>query len=57
MDIGSTAMSREELMKNCEAAFDAITKNVKGGLKNIRSIHLKKEQSLAVPVYLSFGKR
>jgi ribosome biogenesis protein UTP30 len=51
--VGHTSMKSNHLIDNILQATEVLSKQYPGGWKNIRSIHLKTEESLAIPMHMS----
>lgn len=54
--VGHVDQESESLAKNIVTCFEKIQKEVPGGLQNIRNAQIKCGNSLAVPLFVSFGK-
>lgn len=54
--MGHLYQATEFLAENIVACFEAIMKHAPGGLENIRNAQIKCGDSLAVPLYVSYGK-
>lgn len=54
--IGHTSMKVNHLVDNILQVTDILAKKYPGGFKNIRSIHLKTETSMAIPIHVSDTK-
>ena len=55
VQIGHVGMTKEQVTQNLMKVTEVLEKRFPGGWKNIRSIHIKTEKSLAIPMYLSEG--
>merc|ERR1719376_1588008 len=55
MVVGYTAMEQDAVVANLVAALSLIGKRYPGGVKNIRSLHIKTENSPAVPIHINTG--
>ncbi len=55
VQIGHVGMAKEHITQNLMKVTEVLEKRFPGGWKNIRSIHIKTEKSLAIPMYLSEG--
>lgn len=53
VEIGSLSQSTEDLLLNIATAVDVLSVKSPGGLRNIRSIHIKLRRSPALPVYIN----
>jgi len=51
--IGNTSMKPNHLVDNILQATEILAKRYPGGWKNIRSIHLKTETSMSIPIHIS----
>merc|ERR1712083_859998 len=51
--IGNTSMKPNHLVDNILQATEILVKKYPGGWKNIRSIHLKTETSMSIPIHIS----
>merc|ERR1711997_327566 len=51
--IGNTSMKPNHLVDNILQATEILAKKYPGGWKNIRSIHLKTETSMSIPIHIS----
>jgi len=51
--IGNTSMKESHLVDNILQATEILAKKYPGGWKNIRSIHLKTETSMSIPIHVS----
>merc|ERR1711874_121214 len=51
--IGNTSMKPSHLVDNILQATEILAKKYPGGWKNIRSIHLKTETSMSIPIHVS----
>lgn len=51
--IGNTSMKPSHLVDNILQATEILAKKYPGGWKNIRSIHLKTETSMSIPIHIS----
>ena len=51
--LGHTNMPKNHLVDNILAASEILIKKYPGGFKNIRSLHVKTETSLALPLHIS----
>ena len=56
VNVGHTDMKAEAIVANVMEASKILAKRYPGGWKNIRSIHVKAEKTLAIPAYISVGK-
>ncbi|GAB2211570.1 hypothetical protein Drorol1_Dr00024889 [Drosera rotundifolia] len=56
MKVGNVEMGVEEVVENVVAAVDGAVKVVPKGWGNVRSVHLKLAESLALPVYQALPK-
>lgn len=54
--VGHLAMEDDRIVANIMALGQKLAQRYPGGWKNIRSIHLKSEKSLAIPVHISTRK-
>ena len=48
-------MSEEDVTENLAAALEIIGARYPGGAKNIRSLNIKTESSLAIPIHINTG--
>lgn len=48
-------MSAAELVQNIVTSAEQLVAAVPGGMENIRNIHIKTPDSMAIPVYTSLG--
>lgn len=48
---GHVSFDNEQLNENIASALDDLTKKVKPGWKNIKSVHIKSEASVSLPIY------
>lgn len=49
-------MSAEEITQNILASAEQLAAVLPGGVSNVRSMHIKTRDSLAIPIYLSLGR-
>lgn len=56
VQIGNTAMSEKQVLKNVLAACKNLHKNYPGGWVNIRALRLKSAKSLSVPFYITLSE-
>lgn len=56
VQIGNTGMSPEILAENLKSCIKDLAKYFPGGWENIRSVHVKTDKSISVPVYLTLSK-
>ena len=56
VEIGHTLMSEDSLVENVVQAAAVLAKRYPGGWKNLRSLHVKTEKSMAVPLHVSTSK-
>lgn len=54
--MGHLDQESESLAKNIVTCFEKIQKEVPGGLENLRNAQIKCGNSLAVPLFVSYGK-
>ena len=52
LTIGHTSMKSNHLIDNILQATEVLSKKYPGGWENIRSIHLKTETSMSIPLYM-----
>lgn len=50
------SQSTEQVVDNVVAAIQRLSSSVAGGVMNIRSLHLKAQDTLSLPIYISTGK-
>lgn len=50
--VGVASQSQEEITANIEAVIRKLGGKLQGGLNNIRSIHIKTKDSIALPIYV-----
>ncbi len=55
IQIGHVGMKRKQVVENLLKVVKVLEQKFPGGWKNIRSIHIKTEKSLAIPMHLSAG--
>ena len=56
VQIGTTSMTKSEIIENIETACDGLAKNFPGGWANIRSLLIKTPTNLAIPIYITMSK-
>ena len=56
MTVSHTGQQTEVASENVLEATDRLAEFVPGGWENIKSLHLKLENSPALPIYLDLGK-
>ena len=55
MFVGTLKQSEDELAANIQAVLTRIVSSIPEGFKNIRIASIKTEDSLSVPIIVSFG--
>jgi ribosome biogenesis protein UTP30 len=55
--VGRLSQSVDDVTDNVMVCVQSLATFVPGGSTNIRSLHLKAQDSLAVPIYVSFGSK
>eukprot|EP00116_Pleurobrachia_bachei_P005065 sb/3465327/ len=53
---GKVSFDNDQLIDNVNSAVKSLCKNIKPGMKNVKSIYLKTETSVALPVYTALGR-
>ncbi|EZA56409.1 hypothetical protein DMN91_009838 [Ooceraea biroi] len=53
VQVGNTAMSEKEVLKNVWATCKHLYKNYPGGWENVRALRLKGARSLSIPIYVT----
>ena len=56
MTVAHSELSASQTEDNVNAAVERISANLPGGAANIRNIHIKTEDSPALPIYVSMGE-
>lgn len=56
IQVGTTAMTPEQVADNVLAVFKQMDKFYPGGIKNVKSLSIKTALSIAIPVYLTTSK-
>lgn len=57
MQIGTTSMSKTQIVENIEFACKILAKNYPGGWPNIRALRIKSQKSLAIPIYMTMKNK
>jgi len=55
MTVGKLSQATEQVTENILCCIEKLASSLPGGWKNIRSAHVKVQDSPAVPIYVSFG--
>jgi len=55
MTVGRLSQTTEQLMENILCCIRKLASSLPGGWTNIRSAHIKVQDTPAVPIYVSFG--
>ena len=56
VQIGHVGMSKVQITENLMRVIQILDQRFPGGFKNVRSLHLKTEKSMAIPVHISSSK-
>ena len=57
IQVGNTQMKKSHLVENVIFTGQILAKKYPGNWKNIRSLHLKAEKSLSVPIHINLGRK
>jgi len=55
MTVGKLSQTTEQVTENILSCIQRLASSLPGGWNNIRSLHLKAQDTPSVPVYVSFG--
>jgi len=55
MTVGKLSQTTEQVTENILCCIGKLASSLPGGWNNIRSAHIKVQDSPAVPIYVSFG--
>jgi len=55
MTVGKLSQSTEQVTENILCCIRKLASSLPGGWNNIRSLHVKAQDTPSVPIYVSFG--
>ncbi len=57
VNVADTAMKEASVLENVMNAIETLASSIPGGAVNIRSLHIKIEDSPSLPIYISKGMK
>jgi len=55
MTVGKLSQTVEQVTENVQCCIQKLASSLPGGWNNVRSLHLKAQDTPSVPIYVSFG--